>query len=245
MNRIPRETYAIPFSLTDDRNTLGVRQTCMVMQDAMSLLFYRNGCDGITMARESGSLWVVTRSAYRFYRSPRWMETVTVRCYPWRIAACGVYLALEIRDAAGTLLVAGRTDMTLIDRETRRLRRLAGTVFPQDLPTEPSVYPGSCLTLPGLSPEEAWDYETAVTADDTDMNRHANNIAYVRWLTAAAGPAPETGWKGFEVNYLKECLPGQKLTCRRRETAEAVYAELLQAETPVCRGIFLKNAENP
>ncbi|MBQ4321022.1 MAG: hypothetical protein IJC35_02190 [Oscillospiraceae bacterium] len=245
MSPIPKETYALPFSLTDETNALGVRQTCMVMQDAMSLLFYENGCDGITMARESESLWIMTHSAYRFYRRPCWMEKITVRCYPSRVAACGVYLVLEIRDEAGELLVAGRTDMTLIDMEKRRLRRLAGTVFPRDIETEPSVYPGGYTLWQPLSPEDACNFTACVTADDTDMNRHANNIAYVHWLVGAAGVAPEGYWKGFEVIYVKECYLGQKLTARRRETEDSVCVELLQAGEPVCRGIFLKKAEMP
>jgi len=101
------------------------------------------------------------------------------------------------------------------------------------------------MLWPGLSEEDAWDFTALVTADDTDMNRHANNIAYVRWLVGAAGPAPEGYWKGFEVAYVKECYLGQKLTTRRRETDEGVYVELLQNNAPVCRGVFLKNAENP
>ena len=233
MSRIPEETWAVPYSLTDDTNALGVRQTCMVMQDAMSLLFYENGCDGITMARESESLWIMTHSAYRFYRRPRWMEKVTVRCYPSRIAACGVYLVLEIRDADGELLLVGRTDMTLIDMEKRRLRRLAGTVFPADMPVSPSAYPGGYSRWTELGEEDGCEFTAAVTADDTDMNCHANNIAYVRWLVGAAGPAPEGYWSGFEVSYVRECYLGQKLTCRRRETEEAVFVELLEAGNPV------------
>ena len=96
-----------------------------------------------------------------------------------------------------------------------------------------------------LSAEDDCNFTACVTADDTDMNRHANNIAYVRWLVGAAGVAPEGYWKGFEVTYVKECYLGQKLTARRRETDDGVFVELLQEGEPVCRGIFLKCAEIP
>ncbi len=241
MTEIPKREVLITSVMVCKRNDTGVKQACMLMQDAFTELFYAYKCNGEPMQRQCGALWILTRSSYRLVRPPRWMERVIVRCWPVRIAICGVYVNLEITSLEGEPLLLARADLMLIDETTRRPRRLAGTLFPADMPTEPTVYPQRHEPWPeGDGAEVSGTF--SVSVDDEDMNGHANNLAYVRWLLASGGDAAMDS-RRFTLHYLRECRRGETLTGTRRTIPGGVAVELTADGVPAAQGIFFASAD--
>ena len=117
MASIPEREVLVTSVMVCKRNDVGVKQACILMQDAFTELFYAFGCNGVPMEERCGALWILTRSSYRLVRPPRWMERVIVRCRPVRIAICGVYVNLEIRSLEGEPLLLGLADLMLIDED--------------------------------------------------------------------------------------------------------------------------------
>jgi acyl-ACP thioesterase len=173
-----------------------------------------NHAEDLGVGRESmaqtGQVWILSRMSVFMERRPTYRETVTVRSWPrgWdRLFALRDY---DIRDAADTPLVRGRSCWIIIDREKRRPLRPQAVM--ENLPLNEGID-----ALPsGAASLETRDNlvkagERKALYSDVDYNGHVNNVRYIQWIEDAVkdGLLESADRIRLDINYLNEIKPGE------------------------------------
>jgi len=195
--------------------------------------------------RESGSLfWVLSRLRLRVDQYPKWGEEFVIQTWP-----VGTERLLAVRDFAMVLgdTVVGRmrSGWLVVDGASGRPVRPEKLVG--DLPLTESEFDGDLSRIP--SPPEAEDGpQHCVQYHDIDQYRHANNTAYLEWITdALAMRASLSEANGQDVtlarirvlamDFLKELVLRDRYRTRIADLPGHTVCEIVRDTDgePVCR----------
>lgn len=204
-------------SQCDSTSRLGVPQTFQLCMDLAGEHAEALG-NGITSMLQRGLFWVAVKTKLRLLRRPALLDNVTASTWPeppGRMREDRDYLVT----AGGETLVAGKTEWTILDRNSGGLHSPREGIYPDGLdfcaeqccPEPYHRFRGEFTDAPFA--------EYTVCSTDIDMGGHMNNAAYVRMI---AGLFPVTEWnamdvKELEVHYRASCYEGDTLLlCRRR-----------------------------
>jgi acyl-ACP thioesterase len=162
-----------------------------------------------SMAR-TGQLWILSRMSVLIERRPKYQETVKLRTWPRGGEKLFALRDYDIRDAAGTPLIRGRSGWLIIDIEKRRPLR-PQTVM-EHLPRNEGIDAlpsGAC----GLEAREnlVKAGERKALYSDIDYNGHVNNARYIQWIQDVLEPEllEGAGKTRLDINYLNEIKPGE------------------------------------
>ena len=222
---------------------LGLYHAGLLMQDAMTELFYQYGCDAVRMSRSHGAVWAVARTKFRFVQRPFWLDSVVIRAYPIKITPVTVHVEMAVETPEGTPLLWGKQELCALDVTDHSLRRIDSTSFPKDVSPLPSAFPAPYRRMRFQLEEDAFRH--TVRATDTDMNGHMNNAASLRLAEDAFS---SQFWavhpvSGLDIHYVSEGMEGHTLTVCRGETAEGVAVQVKDGEHTVIRVFFLSDTE--
>ena len=65
---------------------LGLTQATLLLQDAMTELFYTYQCDAIRLSQSHQVIWAVARTKLRYDGPIRWMDRVKLTAFPVKVS---------------------------------------------------------------------------------------------------------------------------------------------------------------
>lgn len=219
---------------------MSVLQVTMLLQDAMTELFYQYDCDGIHLSKSHNALWAVARSKIRYDGYPFWMDRVRMKAFPVKVSPVAVHLNMLLETLDGHPLVRCRQELCVIDVRDHSLRRVDSTPFPLDLNWPAPVLPDPCRRMKMDLGEEHFVYRHVIRPTDTDMNHHMNNIAYVRLIVDSL---PSGFWdkyqvKDFDIQYVNEGMEGETLQVYRDLQEDACSVQVKVGDRTLIKSYF-------
>ncbi len=161
---------------------------------------------------EKDMTWVLSRMHVKVAEFPKWGETVCVKTWPAEVNRLFAIRDFELCDMQGRQIGAATTAWILVNIAKKRPMRL-----PQDIREFHPEKPVRALNddFPKLPIVESPDHETdfSVRFADLDLNRHANNAAYVKWVleSAPAEILENHRVTELEIEYKNESVFGEKI----------------------------------
>lgn len=225
-----KELTILP-SMCDSAAVLGIPDAFALFMDAATEHAGVLGC-GLDVLGPRGLFWLTVRTRVKLFRRPRMLERVTLSTWPeapgkLRTNRC---YTIEGHDA---LLVAGKTEWTVLDQSTGRLHPMAD-VFAPDVAYAPESVWDEPFTRMADEPLPELARRT-VRSTDIDLGGHMNNTAYLRML---AGLFSCEAWQGMrlreaEIVYRAACHEGDTLCWQKRDDngALALRAALPDGKT--------------
>lgn len=215
LDRFTKELTILP-GACDSSAALGIPDTFTLMMDAATEHACALGC-GIDALAPRGLFWLAVRTRVRFFRRPRMLERVTLATWPEHPGKLRADRDYRITGQDGETLVAGKTEWTVLETESGRLRP-AADVFPPDLSFSDEVVWSEPYSRMADAPLEEFARYT-VRSVDIDLGGHMNNAAYVR---ALAGCFSCEAWQGMELReleivYRAPCYEGDTLVWQKSE----------------------------
>lgn len=241
MRELYERDVLVSSTLVDSTCHMSLFQADMLLQDAMTELFWSYGCDAVRLSRDCGAVWAVARSKLIFDRMPFWMDRIHLRVFPVKVTPVSVHVDLLLEALDGTSLIRGKQELCAVDVHGHGLRRVDTTTFPRDLALLPPAVTVPFRRKKVALGEEDLRLRHIVRYSDTDMNRHMNNVAYVRLLLDAFPAAfwTERDVEEFDIQYVSECLEGETLDVLARQEGDEVDV-LMQTAGRICVKAFLK-----
>ena len=213
-NRYTQE-YAVLPSVCDSSARLGVPDTFALFMDLAAIHAEQLEFDTPRLMKQ-GLFWLTVRTRVRFHRRPRMAERVTLATWPEPPGKLRTDRDYTITQN-GELLVAGKTEWTILEMDSGRLHPMAG-VFAPDFTFCPDTVWGEPFTrMRDEAMEEFARY--TVRSTDIDLGGHMNNAAYLR---ALAGLFSVRDWQGMNIRELEiafraPCYEGDTLLWQKHE----------------------------
>jgi medium-chain acyl-[acyl-carrier-protein] hydrolase len=176
--------------------------------------------------------WVLSRYHIRVERYPVWGAGVTVRTWP--ALAQGLYAIRDFQAADNKGSVASATSSWMILNLATKKPVPVDKNLPDYPLHEERALPDSFPPLPGLDRIDG-EKVFVVCQNDLDFNRHANNVAYIRW--GLEGVPPDILLKrrprDIEITYRRQVFYGDNVLSRVQESEsgrESVFFHQLYRE---------------
>ncbi|MBR3391629.1 MAG: hypothetical protein IKG74_03085 [Firmicutes bacterium] len=232
MEQLYRQDIVIAPSLGDAEGLLAYDRAFALFMDAAAAHSELLGA-GIQSMLERGLFWLAVRSRARFLRRPRIGERATLHTWPEQPGKVRVNRSYEIVQQ-GEVLVAAKTEWTVLDLRTQRVS-LVGSLFPPQLTYD---LPSAC---PERFADVSRDYSDAesrggyrVRSTDIDLGGHMNNAAYLRALLGcfSAAEVKELDIRQIDMVFRAPCYEGDELELRRRPTEAGLDMAFLREGKP-------------
>ena len=183
------------------------------------------GTDHDRLMEKSRAYWVVARIRMHLLGKAGFGEQVTAETWPLRPERVRFGREMAVTAADGRRIAAVSSEWCTLDADTHQLRRADTVCFPMELPfREERAGAGERARL-ARSPEgmEAC-FSHTVRYTDLDMNRHTNNVTYIRLAmdTFSSAELEKRPITRFEIAFLKESFEGDTLTLWRRREENGV-----------------------
>jgi len=205
-----------------------------IIQEAAGLHAAMRGLS-ISAMMDEGKTWVITRNRCEVYRWTRWGEVVSVKTWAARPVRLHLPRIIEGYDSDGVLLFRSTTLWAIIDAKSGRPQRPEGYSERMILPAGDDASHPTALSIP--KPIERGEALVPVgrstvvpTYDDTDRNRHVNNISYLTWALGALPAAlrDQYNTRSIDASYLRQTYLDDELTVLTWAASE----EALTGEEP-------------
>lgn len=207
----------------DSTGTATLPQVANYFQEAAGLHAHELNFD-ISHLHEKDLTWILFRMHVVADRFPARWEKVTVKTWPSSGDGIRAFRDYQLLSETGEQLAAGISQWMVLNIKTRRPVRMPKEVMDMGLNVEKHMLEISREPFPQF--EEA-DHcaEIRVDAGSLDMNNHANNVSYIKWMT---GYMPAEFIKSHkctsvELQYHAECGLNDLLISESKKTAEGVY----------------------
>ena len=232
-NRYTQEFAVLP-SVCDSSARLGIPDTFALFMDLAAIHAEQLEFDTPRLMKQ-GLFWLTVRTRVRFFRRPKMAERVTLATWPEPPSKLRTDRDYSItRD--GELLVAGKTEWTILEMDSGKLHPMAG-MFAPDFTFYPDTVWDDPFTRMKDEPMEEFARYT-VRSTDIDLGGHMNNAAYLR---ALAGLFSVKDWQGMnirelEIAFRSPCYEGDTLIWQKRENGNELS---LRAALPDGKAIVL------
>jgi acyl-ACP thioesterase len=232
MEQLYQQEMVIPPSLGDAEGLLAYDRAFALFMDVAAAHSELLG-NGVRSMLDRGLFWLTVRSRGRFLRRPRIGEKVTLATWPEQPGKVRVNRSYEIVQQ-GEVLVAAKTEWTVLDLRTQRVS-LVGSLFQPQLTYD---LPSAC---PERFADVSRDYSDAesrgsyrVRSTDIDLGGHMNNAAYLRALLGcfSAAEVKELDIRQIDMVFRAPCYEGDELELRRRPTEAGLDLAFLREGNP-------------
>ena len=232
-NRYTQEFAVLP-SVCDSSARLGIPDTFALFMDLAAIHAEHLEFDTPRLMKQ-GLFWLTVRTRVRFFRRPKMAERVTLATWPEPPGKLRTDRDYTIT-RSGELLVAGKTEWTILEMDSGKLHPMAGIFAPGF-----TFYPGTVWEEPFTrmkdEPLDEFAHYT-VRSTDIDLGGHMNNAAYLR---ALAGLFSDKDWQGMnirelEIAFRSPCYEGNTLIWQKRENGNELS---LRAALPDGKTIVL------
>jgi acyl-ACP thioesterase len=148
----------------------------------------------VTDLQKNEMTWVLHQLHLKMERMPDWRESIEIETWPSSGDRLRAYRDFRITDSEHNEIGVALSYWVIMDMKSRRPVRIPQEIIDMQLPEGNHVLPLSSGATINQLKSDALPF--SVRRTDTDINRHANNVAYIRWLTESL---PE------EIYFNKAC----------------------------------------
>ena len=232
-NRYTQEFAVLP-SVCDSSARLGIPDTFALFMDLAAIHAEHLEFDTPRLMKQ-GLFWLTVRTRVRFFRRPKMAERVTLATWPEPPSKLRTDRDYTIT-RSGELLVAGKTEWTILEMDSGKLHPMAG-IFAPDFTFHPDTVWEEPFTRMKDEPLDEFAHYT-VRSTDIDLGGHMNNAAYLR---ALAGLFSDRDWQSMnirelEIAFRSPCYEGNTLIWQKRENGNELS---LRAALPDGKTIVL------
>jgi medium-chain acyl-[acyl-carrier-protein] hydrolase len=155
---------------------------------------------------EKGLMWVLSRFHINAHQMPAWGDDIIVKTAGRGIDRLFALREFEVTDLKGNILVTAMSAWLLLDINSKRPQKpmqvLPGQLFQPE--ADPELLPKK-ITIPGQT-EKGIHFN--VMPSDLDMNKHVNNVTYLRWIEDQC-ILLDIPFAELQINYLSEACLGE------------------------------------
>jgi medium-chain acyl-[acyl-carrier-protein] hydrolase len=220
------ENFTIRSYHTDLNRRLTIPGLCSFFQDIAGNHTVECGV-GWEVMQEQNVFWVLSRMKIEVISYPEWRDKIKISTWSMGTDGLFAYRNFKVEGENETLLVKAASMWLMVNTETRRLVRPGD--FMRDFPlcTE-RLIEADPEKIPALN-EPLLFKEAKVTFTETDMNLHMNNVSYIERIINSYdfNFLTENQISDFEINFLKEAVPGDLLKVGQERVAEKEFVNNL------------------
>ena len=165
--------------------------------------------------------WVMRQMRIENSGRADWGDTVRIETWPRRPDRLLAHRDFLVYDGKGREIVRATTSWLIIDTEKRKHILMDPEMFRHYNFREQEVFTEPLRSLPKMKEAEKV-FERRVRYTDLDMNRHVNNVTYIRWIMDAwyLEMEEEAFPASFDIQYGHEVFHGQQVGIYRQTTEE-------------------------
>lgn len=213
----------------------------MAFQDVASRHAMFLGIDDFSLLEKDNALWVVSKTKVKINKLPRWNDEISIRTWPMGAEGVRCNRCYQIiKD--GEVFINGITEWVIIDAETRHLRKVESTSYPNDIEwiTEKSIDEKFRKFKDDFT-ENDFINKRIVRSGDIDVTHHTNNVTYITMLldTFTVKELENMTLKEIEVSYLSESLEGETLSIYRKDNEDGHYFSIKKDDGKIVLMAFL------
>ena len=213
----------------------------MAFQDVASRHAMFLGIDDFSLLEKDNALWVVSKTKVKVNKLPRWNDEISIRTWPMGAEGVRCNRCYQIiKD--GEVFINGITEWVIIDAETRHLRKVESTSYPNDIEwiTEKSIDEKFRRFKDDFT-ENDFINKRIVRSGDIDVTHHTNNVTYITMLldTFTVKELENMTLKEIEVSYLSESLEGETLSIYRKDNEDGHYFSIKKDDGKIVLMAFL------
>jgi medium-chain acyl-[acyl-carrier-protein] hydrolase len=205
------EQFRIRSYHTDIHRKLTIPKLCSFFQEIAGNHTVACGVGWQVMQTEK-VFWVLSRLRIDITMYPVWQEVITIRTWSNGLNGLMAVRHFQVMDAQGKEMIRAVSMWLMVNTETRRLVR--PNEYMKEFPLHTlRLYAPDPDKIPELkNPESFPAIQVAFT--ETDMNMHMNNVSYIDRIlnTFEFSFLKEHEMDAFEINFLKEAMPGDYST---------------------------------
>lgn len=176
--------------------------------------------------------WVLSRIRVEIDALPKWGDTVTIKTWIVDLQGSRSVRALEMY-LGEKKLASALTFWAVLNTKLRKSEPLAlphehFEKYPDDVPTE---HPFKKIDL--SRPSQKVNTRKVVLSD-LDIVFHVNNVKYLEWCldTIDYKPLLRQQLKSFDMNYLRELMPGDEAVLFMGTEENQTYFTIQKADKP-------------
>lgn len=228
----------VPFSQTGATNGFSVIGAAQIIEDSVCAFFAAFGKDNLTLSSKYNALWVFVKNKFQKRASAKWNEEITVETFLTNKTAATVVVDTVVKNSEGETALAARTELCVIDLDTKRIRRISSVDFPEDIEIYPSVTGFEFTRFSAATLRE--EYKFNVPSTSIDLCGHVNNVEYLRFILNATSVVKEidSPVRETEINFVAQSREGEMLTVYGGENGENEFYEIRNGEKIVARCKF-------
>ncbi|MFT5750467.1 MAG: medium-chain acyl-[acyl-carrier-protein] hydrolase [Ancylomarina sp.] len=166
---------------------------------------------GLHDLNQKNHAWVLSRMKIKIIRPAKWKETIRIETFPTGIK--GLFGARDFRifDADDQIIAIVSSYWLVVDLNTHRPLRPHDIVKHMPIGNYTEVFEEELDKLPPLSQEAELIEEIQIHYSDIDINRHVNNVKYLKWLIDAYPheTLTEKTVSELEINFIYELKLGE------------------------------------
>lgn len=191
-------------------------QIMSIFQDAVTAHTAILGVGADTIIKTINAKWVITRVRFEIDGTLRVGDEYTVSTWPLRAGPLrfGRTFTLE---KEGKIIAKAFTEWCLLDANTDEVMRSGALTMPIEEYLTDKGIEGRFSGAKATDPKPV--YTHTVRQSDLDINRHVNNVTYIRFALDCL-PSDElekTDITSFEMYYLSQCFEGQTVELLRQD----------------------------
>jgi len=216
------ENFTIRSYHTDLHRRLTIPKLCSFFQDIAGNHTVACGV-GWEVMQEQNVFWVLSRMKIEVISFPVWRDRITISTWSMGTDGLFAFRNFKVEDENGTLLVRAASMWLMVNTETRRLVRPGEYMRDFPLCTD-RLIEADPEKLPALNTPVFFE-PAKVSFTETDMNLHTNNVSYIERIINSCdfNFLVENQIYDFEINFLKEAVPGDMLKVGKQEVSEKEF----------------------
>jgi len=183
---------------------------------------------GLHDLNQNNYSWVLSRMKIKIIRPAKWKESIRIETFPTGIK--GLFGARDFRifDADDQIIALASSYWLVVDLKTHRPLRPHDVVKDMPIGNYNEVFEEELDKLPPLSQEAKFIEDIKIHYSDIDINRHVNNVKYLKWLVDAFPHEilTEKPISELEINFLHELKLGENIQ---------IFQELDDANHMLCK----------
>ena len=187
---------------------------------------------GMDALSKKGLFWLTVKTKVRIFQKPELLQSLTAVTWPEVPGRIRCDRSYELRNDAGFVMAAGKTEWAMLEVDSGRLARIADSYPPNLEHCEGTACEGSYARISddfSLCPEIG---RYTVRSGDVDLGQHMNNAAYVHVIFSAfsCSERKRLSIREADVLFRTPCYEGDVLSIRRRETPDGIEIGVLRAD---------------
>lgn len=240
METVYKQNVKVLSSMTNSNAEVGISHALSYLQDNMSEYMGSLNCDGITMIPKANCFWVMTKSKIRFNGRVKWLDSITLKTYLSHKSPARLNIVNDILDRDGNVIIEGIQELCAMDSDTRKIRLIKSTLFPEDIKPLSTNKDIEFSKLDFELDESKFKKEVTVSSENIDYFGHANNVEYSRFILSTFGgdELKMLNPKTFEIHYIAESKEGDKLSIFMDKVDKKYLFEIKRGEKVCVKAII-------